>query len=422
MNWIKRGGKWCIFFFIIFLAGFALYRIWAITQKKTLIQRPKHSEIPVQISPVVLKPIKYSISMSGDILPLMQVDLFPKISGYIESINVRLGDRVHKGQVIAQIDKSDYLQKVKEAEARVSYARAQLIEIEAGTRVEEIRKAEEAVRQAESRFNNAKIQRERIEILYKKGVISKKEYDLSEMEFTVSEAQLEAAREHLKLLKEGARKETKEAAQAKLMEAEAILAQERLKLHYTQIVAPFSGEISRRYVEPGLLVSPSSPIVNIAHTDTLKVIANILEKDIPYLNVGMKAKIKAETFPDKVFEGKIMHISNTLDLHTRTLQAEIYIPNQDRLIKPGMFSRIEVTLVEKPRALVIPKNAVIEKGKERFVFVVQGNQVTKRPILTGFEQDQFIEIKEGLSEGELVVVKGHESIREGSLVRIIEGS
>lgn len=422
MNRLGRKGKWYIFALVILFGGFTLYRVWAITQKKTVTQRTKRSEIPVQISPVVLKPITYSISMTGDILPLMQVDLFPKISGYIENIYVRLGDKVLKGQLIAQIDKADYLQKVKEVEARVLHAKAQLLEIETGTRIEEIRKAEEAVRQAESRFNNAKIQRERIEALYKRGVISKKEYDISEMEFTVSEAQLESAREHLKLLKEGARKEEREAAQARLKEVEALLAQERLKLQYTQIVAPFSGEISRRYVDPGSLVSPSTPIVNIVHADTLKVIANILEKDVPYIKIGMKAKVRAEAFPDKIFEGKIMHISSSLDLHTRTLQAEIYIPNQDRLIKPGMFSRIEISLIEKPSAMVIPKNALIEQGKERFVFVVKGNKAIRRSILTGFEDDKFIEVKEGVSEGDFIVIKGQESLRDGSSVKIIEGS
>jgi len=421
MNRMGKRGKWFILIIVVLLAGFTLYRVWALTQKKSLPQRTKRGEIPVQISPVISRPISYSISMTGDLLPLMQVDLFPKISGYLEKIYVRLGDTVRKGQLVAQIDQVDYLQKVKEAEARVSQVRAQLLEIETGTRVEELRQAEEAVRQAESRYNNAKIQRERIEALYKRGVISKKEFDLSEMEYTVSEAQLEASREHLKLLREGARKEVREAALAKLNEAEAILAQEKLKLQYTKILAPFSGEISRRYVDEGALVSPSTPIANLVHTDTLKVVANILEKDIPYLKAGMKAKIKAEAFPEKVFEGKIMQLSSSLDLHTRTLQAEIYIPNPDRLLKPGMFSRIEIVLFEKPKALVVFKNAVLEKGKESFVFVLQGNQAIKRSVITGYEQDQFIEIREGLSEGEQVIIRGQESLREGSLVRVIEG-
>jgi len=414
-------GKWLILFIIILIAGFTLYQVWALTKKKTLSQRVKRVEIPVQISPVISRPISYSISMTGDIIPMMQVDIFPKVSGYLESINVRLGDMVRKGQLIAQIDKADYLHKVKEAEARVSYARSQLQEIETGTRIEELRQAEEVVRQAESRFNNARIQRERIEALYKRGVISKKEFDLSEMEYTISEAQLEASREHLKLLKEGARKEVREASQAKLKEAEATLAQEKLKLQYTKIIAPFSGEVSRRYVDEGALVSPSTPIVNLVHTDTLKVLANILEKDIPYLKKGMNVRVRVEAFTDKIFEGKIMHISSSLDLNTRTLQAEIYIPNNEHLLKPGMFSRIEITLVEKPKALVISKNAIMEQGKEKFVFVIRGNQATKRSIITGYEQDQFIEVREGLFEGDQVVVRGQESLREGSTIRVIEG-
>lgn len=418
---MKRVLKWSPIILLSLLAIFVLYKGLVFTQKKEIPQRIKRGEIPIQISAVTFKPITHYVSLVGDIMPLMQVDLYPRISGYIETINVRLGDPVRKGHIIARIENTDYLQKIREAEAKVLQARAQLLEIEKGTRIEELRQAEEAVRQAESRYNNAKIQKERIEALYKRGVISKKEFDLSEMEYTISEAQLESAREHLKLLREGARKEVRELARAKLKEAEAILDQEKLKFEYTKIRAPFTGEVARRYVDEGSLVSPSTPIVNIVHTESLKIIANILEKDIPYLKLGMKANIRVEAFPDKVFEGKIMNINSVLDLNTRTLQAEIHIPNKDHMLKPGMFARIDILLLENPKALVILKDALIEEGKEKYVFVLKGNKVAKRAISTGFEQGQFIEIKEGLSEGDQVVVRGKELLREDSIVRIIEG-
>lgn len=422
MKKMTKGWRWLFVALLLLLLGFALYRGWALNQKKAAAPRTKRGEIPVQVSPVLTKPITYAISLTGDIAPLMQVDLFPRVSGYLEQISVRLGESVRQGQTIAQIDRTDYLQKVREIEARVALARAQLEEIEAGPRPEELRQAEEAVRGAQSRFDNAKLHRDRMEALFKRQVISKKEMDQSEMEFTVAEAQLASSREHLKLLREGARSEAREASRARLKEIEAILAQERIRLQYTQIIAPFSGEISRKYVDAGALVSPSTPIVNLIHTETVKVVAHVIEKDIPLLKVGMIARIRTESFPGKVFEGKIARISSALEPITRTLQAEIEIPNPGRLLKPSMFARIEVVLVEKPRALLIPRHAVVFSGGSRAIFILQGNQAIRRPIVTGYEQDQYIEILEGASEGEQVIVKGQELLKEGSTVRVVKES
>ncbi|MBS3907738.1 MAG: efflux RND transporter periplasmic adaptor subunit [Syntrophaceae bacterium] len=422
MNQAIKRWRWLFIILIILFAGFALYRGWALTQKKASVQRTKRGDIPVQVSTVVSKPLIYSISMTGDITPQMQVDLFPRVSGYLERILVHLGDSVRQGQTIAQIDRTDYLQKVRETEARAAHAKAQLAEIEAGPRAEELRQAEEAVKGAQSRFENAKLHRERIESLFKRQVISKREMDISEMEYTVAEAQLASSREHLKLLREGARQEVREASLARLKETEAILAQEKTRLQHTQIIAPFSGEISRKYVDSGALVSPSTPIVNLIHTETIKVVANVLEKDIPLLKTGMKAKIRTESFPGKIFEGRIARISSALDPATRTLQAEIEVPNSERLLKPSMFARIEVVLMEKPRALLIPRYAVVLEDGSKAIFILKGNQAIRKKVITGYEQDQYVEILEGASEGDQVIVKGQELIKERTTVRVIEGS
>lgn len=419
-NW-----KWFLLAIVIMLAGLALFRGWGFTQKRSGSQRAAKMEIPVQVISTALKPLTYSMRVTGDIMPLMQVDLFPKVSGYLERIDVHIGDVVRQGQVIAQIDRSDYLHKVREIEAKVAQAKAQLAEIETGTRIEELRQAEEAVKQAQSRFENAKLQHERIEALYKREVISKKERDVSDMDYIVAEAQLASSQQQLKLLQFGARQEVKEASQAKLKEMEAILEQERNRLKDTQIVAPFRGEISRKYVDAGAFVSPSSPstpLVSLVHTETLKIVANVLEKDIPLLKPGMKAKIRVESYPEKVFEGSVEKINSALELSTRTLQAEIYIPNPNRFLKPGMFSNVEVVLLEKPQTMVIPREAVIEAGSEMSVFLVEGKQAVRRPITIGYEQDYMIEVLKGLNQGDQVIIKGQQLIKEGSAVRVVEGS
>jgi len=419
----KLRGPWKLVFLFALMAGAALvlYRGWASTQKRSAAQRTGRAEIAVQISPAAVRPLTYSLTTTGDITPLLQVDLFPKVSGYLDRIDVHIGDSVKQGQVIAQIDRTEFLQKVKEAEAKLAQAKAQLSEIEAGTRTEELRQAEEAVRQAQSRFDNAKLHRERIDALFKRQVISKKEADIAEMEYTVAEAQLAASQQHLKMLREGARQEVREASQAKMKEMEAILAQERIRLENTLIMAPFHGEIIRKHVDPGALVSPSTPLVTLVHTETLKIVANVLERDIPLMKIGMKAKIRTEAYPDKIFEGKVARLNAALELATRTLQAEIYIPNPGGLLKPGMFAKLEVVLSEKPQTLIIPRHAVVEERGTKSVFIVKGGQAFRKSIVTGYEQDQLIEVLEGVSEGDQVVVRGQEMLKDRSAVRVIEG-
>jgi HlyD family secretion protein len=418
----RKHWKWFLLAFVVVLAGLVIYRGWGFTQKRSGSQRAARLEVPVQVTPVVSKPLTYSVKVTGDIMPLMQVDLFPKVSGYLERIDVHIGDIVKQGQVIAQIDRTDFLQKVREIEAKVAQAKAQLSELETGTRTEELRQAEEAVKQAQSRFENAKFQHQRIEALYKREVISKKERDVADMDYTVAEAQLASSQQNLKLLREGARQEVREGSQAKLREMEAILEQERTRLQNAKIVAPFRGEISRKHVDAGALVSPSTPLVSLVHTETLKIVANVLERDIPLLKPGMKAKIRVESYPEKVFEGRVEKINSALDLSTRTLQAEIYIPNSGRSLKPGMFANVEVVLLEKPQTLVIPREAVIEAGSEMSVFVVEGKQAVRRPITIGYEQDRMVEVLKGLKEGDHVIIKGQQLIKDGSTIRVIEGS
>ena len=175
-------------------------------------------------------------------------------------------------------------------------------------------------------------------------------------------------------------------------------------------------------MDAGAFVSSSTPLVNLVHTETLKIVANVLEKDVPLLKPGMKAKIRVESYPERIFEGRVEKINSALDLSTRTLQAEIWIPNSDRSLKPGMFSNVEVVLLEKPQTLVIPREAILEAGSEMSVFVVEGKQAIRRSITIGYEQDRMVEVLKGLNERDQVVIKGQQLIKDGSTIRIIEGS
>jgi HlyD family secretion protein len=417
----KKVWGWVILAVLLCIVALVIYRGWASSQKRTAPQRLGQGEIPVQVTPVKRGDLTFFFNATGDILPLMQVDLFPKVSGYLEKISVNLGDSVRQGQVIAQIDRNDFLYKVREIEAKVAQAKAALDEIEAGTRSEEIRQAEEAVKQAQSRYDNAKTHRERMEALYQKQIISKKDFDNADTECSVCEAQLVSSQERMKQLREGARREEREASRAKLKEMESVLLQEQTRLQNTTITAPFQGDITHKYVDTGTLVSPSTPLVTLAHTETLKVIANVLERDISLIKLGMKVRIQAEAFPDKSFDGRIVRMNSALDMATRTLQTEIHIPNAGRMLRPGMFVKIEIALSTRIGTLIIPKVAVVEEGEDRVVFVVENNKALRKTIVTGVEQDDKVEVLQGLNEGDRIVRKGQGSLKDRSAVRVIEG-
>ena len=379
-----KSWRWIILIAVVGVGGLILYRSWASTEKRSASQRSPGGISLFRSLRWFIKSLTYSLIATGDISPLMQVDLFPKVSGYLEKISVQIGDSVRQGQVIAQIDRAEFVQKVKEVEAKLAQAKAAADEIEAGTRSEDIRQAEEAVKQAQSRFDNAKTTRERMEALYNRQIISKKDFDNADTECAVCEAQLSSNQERLKQLREGARREVREGSRAKVKEMEAILAQEQIRLQNTQIVAPFAGEIVRRNVDSGALISPSTPLVTLVHLETLKVVANVLEKDIALIKPGMKAKILTEAYPEKPFEGTVVRINKALDLATRTLQAEINVPNPGRLLKPGMFAKIEVILSEKPGCPHCSEGGRVEGGGKEFVFVVEGNQALRK---TGRDRD-----------------------------------
>ena len=115
----RKTWKWGILLGLILMVGLVLYRGWASSQRRVASQRVGRGEIPVQVAPAVRADLTYYFNATGDISPLMQVDLFSKVSGYLEKISVNIGDSVRQGQVIAQIDRSDFLYKVREMEAKV---------------------------------------------------------------------------------------------------------------------------------------------------------------------------------------------------------------------------------------------------------------------------------------------------------------
>jgi multidrug efflux pump subunit AcrA (membrane-fusion protein) len=385
-------------------------------------RRARTLVFPVKVERVSRGDLEYKLTATGDILPLMQVDLYPRVSGYLESIPVQIGQKVRQGEVIAVVDQAEISQKVKEAEAVLARARAQLAELRAGARPEELAQAEETLRQARSRLENARISLERVRSLVVKGYVARQELDNAQLAYELGEAQSVAADNQLTLVRKGARTEVRQAMEAQVKQAEATLAQQRLQLENTVVRAPFAAFVSRRFVDPGALVSTSTPLVTLVHSDTVKVLVNVIEKDVSLIKVGAPVSVQTDAYPGKLFRGQVVRINSALDAASRTLVAEAHVPNPAGVLKPGMFVRVEVLLRKKTGVLRVPSDALLREdgGKDPFVYVVHEGKASRKPVTSGLSQDSVTEVVSGLQEGDAIVTVGQERLRTGAAVQVVQ--
>ncbi len=191
-----------------------------------------------------------------------------------------------------------------------------------------------------------------------------------------------------------------------------------MKLGYARITAPFSGIITRRFLDPGALVTASSStLFTLMDLDSVKVILNILEKDIPRVAQGKSAAIVADAFPDRKFWGRVTRFSEAVDRSTRTMAVEIDIPNPERLLRPGMFASITLIVEEHENALTVPTPAVLKDGQGNYLYMVSADTARKTRVTTGIEQDSLIEILSGIADTTIqVITTGQQFVKDGGPV------
>ena len=244
--------------------------------------------------------------------------------------------------------------------------------------------------------------------------------------FDAAEVDLEA---HRALLDDGlinqAIVDTKEAAyeNAKLDLERARYTEERNRL-----VTPIDGVILKlardaegQLMSNGQLVSPGLVVAQIAPIDPLIADVDLVGEDVATVRVGLEGRASYHAFGDRVFAGRVLRLAPTVDQRTRALRAEVEVENAEGLLRPGMF--VEVTLIGERRenVPVIPRRALTDRGGQRVVFVLRGQRVEQLAVTLGLGDDEFVEIVEGLTPGERVVVRGLETLTDQMFVRVSGG-
>jgi multidrug efflux pump subunit AcrA (membrane-fusion protein) len=203
---------------------------------------------------------------------------------------------------------------------------------------------------------------------------------------------------------------------------------EGVKYEPAEVTSPVEGIVGIVYMDKGARVNPpdmgpsmGTPLVGIVNMDTVKVLVNVIEKDLSKIKKGQHAKIKVDAYPEKVFNGKITLVSPTVNPMTRTASVEISIPNLGHQLRPGMFAEAEIIIRKTDDAIMIPAYAVLEKSDTRKVLTVVNGKAIPELIELGVDQGDLVEVKDGLAVGDTLIVAGHHKISSGDKVRILEG-
>ena len=199
-----------------------------------------------------------------------------------------------------------------------------------------------------------------------------------------------------------------------------------LKYELAKVESPIFGIIGETMLDKGAVVLPTSGIVPgttlaiVVNMDKMIVKLDISEVDVPYFKNGLKAKVQADAYPNENFLGEVSKVSEVVDTATRTLPVEITISNAKHRLKSGMFARIKIYASELKDRLVLPQDALIQELGQNYVFVVEDNTAQKKKVTLGVHDDGNVEITQGVSFGEKIIVFGQQGLKDGTHVELKE--
>lgn len=379
----------------------------------------REAPTPIEVVPAEVADMEVKISSRGDIEAEAEVQVLSKVRGRLEALQIDEGDAVTAGQVIAVIEHEDLQVEVERAQAELDSVRAEWALMQAGTRIQELEQAEDRVRRAKADLDDATITLKRVERLLAGGFVSKEELDRAQVAHTAAETELAIAKKHLGILEEGARKEERQALLARVRKAEANLERARIDLANATITAPITGLVSKRYVDEGEFITLSTPMFRLVAMDTVKLMVDVVERDIPSIEIGATTWLWLDAYPGETFTGKVAKISPVVDPDTRTAEVEIRVANPDYRLKPGMYARVEIVIDWRENALLVPKDALLPGQNSPTIYVHKDGRAHLRSIDTGLEERGLVEVLSNLEPGEEVVVAGQTKLRDNAPVRVV---
>lgn len=368
--------------------------IWLVHNQTTNTESSKHNTaakslpIPVEVASVVVADIERIRTFSGNLQPVNQMVVAPKVSGRVEQLNVDLADPVSEGQVVAELDDAEFVQAVRQAEADLAVAVAN---------------------QAEAKSLLAIADRElaRLQKLRGRGLGTESELDAAKAEQLAKKAHVEVTR-------------------AQSIRAQSALETARIQLGYTQVKASWRDDpnprvVAERLIDEGETVAANTPLIRVVQMNPIKVLIHATEQDYPSLQVGQSARLATDAHPKQLFDARIVRISQVFQENTRQAQVELWVENPQRLLKPGMFVRLNLVLDRADSATVVPELALSVRDEQQGVFRLNDaqNKVEWIPVEVGIQQGDRVQILSPSLTGQVVTL-GQQLLADGASVSIPE--
>ena len=355
--------------------------------------------IAVQSAKVEVRDMQRSVEAVGSLDPNEEITVSNQVEGLVSKVFVDLGDSVKTGQVIAQLDTSELDLTVRQQTAALQQELARLGLTETSSDIDDATTS--LVRQANATFAESKIQLDRTTALVSQGLLPKQQLDEQQARYNVAEAVLNAARENVRNIR------------ATITARRASLALAQKKLADARIVSPMSGFIKERLIAEGMYLKANSPVVSVVQISPMKLRFDVPENAIDSVKVGGPVQFQVDTFPTRKFAGRISRIAPSVDRASRTLKVEALVNNSDGILKPGIFARVTILTGQHDKALTVPAAAVFQFAGLDKVFVIENGKIVERIVRSGTQTETFVEIVEGVKEGETVATSNLGSLQQG---------
>jgi HlyD family secretion protein len=384
----------------------------------------------VEVEPIVQWNVAATQQTVGTVMPSRRASIGSAIDGRVTEFYVREGDRVERDQPLAQLLTNTMELELEAAEAELQLRREELAELENGSRPEEILQAKSRMEASRVTAEYLARERDRLQRLKDSSAIS-----LSQIEDIISQAQ--AAEERLQessaeyqLAVEGPRPErlAQAAAQVAIQDAVVRRLKDQIKKH--TIYSRFAGYVTLEHTEVGQWLPRGELVAEIVALDQVDVLAKVIEKHIPFIQVGDPVNVVVPALSDRQFSGKVQSIVPQADTRSRTFPVKVRVDNRiqedgEPMLKAGMLARVDLPSERPQTSLMAPKDALVLTGDQKMVWIVDPESIEPgegdmqigsaiaTPVKTGVEQDDLIEILGDFVEGTPVIVRGNERIQPG---------
>ena len=352
-----------------------------------------------------------SVSVSGGVEANITAMTSFEVSGRVKRVYVEEGQHVVQGQVLAELDSTDYRHGYEAASGVADAARATQNKTQNGLRPEELEQARIALERAQDEY-------QRMKFLY-----DRKSLDAND--FHKFEAAYQAAVQNYEMARNGTRKEDKAAAAAQARTSIAQMQDAKSHLAKCRLVAPISGFIGMKRVNVGDFVAAGTPVFSVLDLEVAKIRVAVPEAEIGKIHVGSNATVTIPSLTGRNFQGTVDALGMTADSLSRTYTAKIAVVNSDHLLRDGMVSEARIFGSEQVHVLTVPGSAVV-RDAHGVANVYVYNSSRRMAFARRVETDEFmggeIVIKSGLAAGDQVVIAGQQNLREGSSAQLVGGA